>query len=66
MREVRPGKPFPRGSHFDGEGVNFAVYSSVAHRVEVCLYDGEDPARELERFDLHEGVAMHSTVTSQA
>jgi isoamylase len=56
MREVRPGKPFPRGAHFDGRGVNFAVYSSVATRVEVCLYDAEDPSRELERFGLHEGV----------
>jgi isoamylase len=56
VREVRPGKPFPRGAHFDGRGVNFALYSSVASRVEVCLYDPSDPARELERFDLHEGV----------
>jgi glycogen operon protein len=56
MQEVRPGKPYPRGAHFDGHGVNFAVYSSVAQRVEVCLYDSENPARELERFDLHEGV----------
>jgi len=56
MREVRPGKPFPRGAHFDGGGVNFAVYSSVASRIEVCLHDGADPAQELERFDLHEGI----------
>jgi isoamylase len=56
MREVRPGRPFPRGAHFDGSGVNFAVYSSVASRVEVCLFDLETPAREVERFDLHEGV----------
>jgi glycogen operon protein len=56
MREVRPGRPFPRGAHFDGEGVNFAVYSSVASRVEVCLFAGDNPARELERFDLHEGA----------
>jgi isoamylase len=56
MREVRPGKPFPRGAHFDGRGVNFAVYSNVATRLEVCLYDGDNPARELERFDLHEGT----------
>jgi isoamylase len=56
MREIRPGKPFPRGAHFDGQGVNFAVFSCVATRVEVCLYDPKDPRRELERFDLHEGV----------
>ncbi len=57
MREVRPGKPFPRGAHFDGKGVNFAVYSKIATLVEVCLFDAEDPAREVERFALHEGAA---------
>jgi isoamylase len=56
MREVRPGKPFPRGAHFDGRGVNFAVYSSVASRVEICLYAEDNPALEIERFNLHEGV----------
>ena len=49
---VWPGKPFPRGATFDGHGVNFAVYSRVATRVEVCLYDPADPAREIDRFDL--------------
>src|SRR5438477_11674936 len=52
MREVWPGKPTPRGATFDGEGVNFAVYSRIATRVEVCLFDPADPARETERFDL--------------
>src|SRR4029079_13214503 len=49
---VWPGKPFPRGATFDGHGTNFAVYSRVATRVEVCLYDPGDPAREIARFDL--------------
>ena len=47
-----PGRPFSRGATFDGRGVNFVVYSRVATRVEVCLYDPEDPAREVERFEL--------------
>ncbi len=51
-REVWPGKPWPRGATFDGAGTNFAVYSQVATRVEVCLFDRADPAKELERFDL--------------
>jgi glycogen operon protein len=54
MREVWPGKPFPRGASFDGVGVNFAVHSRVATRVEVCLFDPADPGREVERFDLPE------------
>ena len=56
MLAVRPGKPFPRGAHFDGRGVNFAVYSSVASRVQICLFDADHPERELESFDLHEGA----------
>jgi isoamylase len=54
VRDVWPGKPFPRGASFDGAGVNFAVYSRVATRVEVCLFDPADPTREIERFDLPE------------
>ena len=52
--EVWPGKPYPRGATYDGTGVNFAVYSQVATRVEVCLFDPADPSREIERFDLPE------------
>src|SRR6185369_17620212 len=52
MREVWPGKAFPRGATFDGGGVNFAVHSRVATRVEVCLFDPGDPNVERERFDL--------------
>ncbi|RKG88725.1 glycogen debranching protein GlgX [Corallococcus terminator] len=51
-REIWPGKPWPRGATFDGSGTNFAVYSQVATRVEVCLFDKADPTKELERFDL--------------
>ncbi len=52
MKRVWPGKEFPRGATFDGRGVNFALGSRVATRVEVCLYDPQDPRRELDRFDL--------------
>ncbi|NPC71389.1 glycogen debranching enzyme GlgX [Corallococcus sp. AB004] len=51
-REIWPGKPWPRGATFDGAGTNFAVYSQVATRVEVCLFDRADPTKEIERFDL--------------
>lgn len=45
------GRPFPLGAHFDGEGVNFAVWSGNATRIEVCLYDS-DGRRELGRVAL--------------
>jgi glycogen operon protein len=36
---VWPGKPYPLGANWDGVGVNFAVYSEHATRVELCLFD---------------------------
>jgi glycogen operon protein len=38
-REVWPGKPFPLGPDWDGEGTNFALFSENAERVELCLFD---------------------------
>lgn len=49
--EVWPGKPYPLGATFDGTGTNFALYSSVAERVELCLID--DDLGE-ERIDMTE------------
>jgi isoamylase len=68
MRPVWPGRPNPRGATFDGAGVNFAVWSQVATRVEICLYDAADPTRETDRFDLHEttGHVFHGYVPGLA
>jgi isoamylase len=43
---VWPGRPYPLGATWDGEGVNFALFSEHAERVELCLFDSE--ARQLE------------------
>jgi glycogen operon protein len=37
---VWPGRPYPRGATWDGSGVNFAVFSEHATRVELCLFGG--------------------------
>ncbi len=37
--DVWPGKPYPLGATFDGSGTNFALFSEVAERVELCLFD---------------------------
>jgi isoamylase len=50
---VREGLPFPLGATWDGLGVNFAIFSMHASRVEVCLFDGQG-RRELERIELPE------------
>ena len=52
---VWPGRPFPLGASFDGAGTNFALFSEVAERVELCLVD--DQGRET-RVDLPEVTSL--------
>src|SRR5687767_2214944 len=52
MNDVWPGAPAPLGASFDGKGVNFAVYADEASDVEVCVFDAENPAREVRRYKL--------------
>jgi glycogen operon protein len=37
--KVWPGQPYPLGATWDGKGVNFALFSAHAERVELCLFD---------------------------
>ena len=41
MIETWPGSAEPLGAHWDGSGTNFSVFSGVAERVELCLFDAE-------------------------
>src|SRR6201996_4039150 len=50
---VREGLPHPRGATWDGEGVNFSLFSANATKVELCLFDA-DGKSELERIELPE------------
>src|SRR5918996_3006184 len=50
---VWPGRPHPLGATWDGSGVNFALFSANATRVELCLFDPKG-RRELARVDLPE------------
>ncbi|HSH23371.1 MAG TPA: glycogen debranching protein GlgX, partial [Acidimicrobiales bacterium] len=52
---IWPGEPYPLGSTYDGMGTNFSVFSEVAERVELCLFD--DDGTET-RFDLPEVSAF--------
>jgi isoamylase len=38
VRKVLPGQPYPLGATWDGEGVNFAIYSELAEKIELCLF----------------------------
>src|SRR4051795_3390134 len=50
---VREGHSFPLGATWDGTGVNFALFSANAHKIELCIFDIEGE-RELERIELPE------------
>ena len=54
MKErVLPGLPHPLGATWDGSGVNFALFSANATRVELCFFD-RGGRREIARVDLPE------------
>src|SRR5262249_33024707 len=46
--ELWPGAPYPSGAHWDGEGINFAIYSRHAEKVELCLFE-DTGRREIAR-----------------
>lgn len=50
--KVWPGKPSPLGATWDGQGVNFALFSEHATNVELCLFDSEDSRHETHRIEL--------------
>lgn len=39
--KILPGKPYPLGANWDGNGVNFALFSQAAQQVELCLFDAK-------------------------
>ncbi|MBC7572450.1 MAG: glycogen debranching protein GlgX [Spirosoma sp.] len=52
--QLKPGKPYPRGATYDGEGVNFALFSENATGVSLCLYDAGDSGKEIARIPVIE------------
>jgi isoamylase len=53
--QIWPGQPYPLGATFDGVGTNFSIFSEVAERVELCLF--EDNGQET-HVDLPEQTAL--------
>ncbi len=51
---VWPGKPYPLGATWDGEGVNFSLFSENATAVELCLFDGPENDKESHRIRVEE------------
>ncbi len=53
--EIFPGSPYPLGATWDGEGVNFAIFSENATGIELCLVDSDAGER---RIPLRERTAF--------
>lgn len=54
MNTIWPGKPYPLGATWDGHGVNFALFSEHASRVDLCLFDSADAPVESARIVMSE------------
>jgi glycogen operon protein len=52
--KIRPGSPYPLGATWDGEGVNFALFSENATGVELCLFEGSKGNDEMARVRVTE------------
>jgi isoamylase len=55
---VWPGNPYPLGATWTGVGVNFALFSAHATKVELCLFDSPESTRENARIALPEHTDM--------
>mgnify|MGYP001260941472 CR=1 FL=1 len=52
------GQPYPLGATFDGAGTNFSLFSEIAERVELCLFDDNGKVTSLELEDVS-GYCWH-------
>ena len=52
--DYRAGSPFPQGATWDGNGVNFAIFSEGAEAVELCLFDKSEDKAESKRIKMRE------------
>ncbi len=53
--KIEPGSAYPLGASWDGSGVNFALFSAHAERVELCLFD-RTGRKEIARYTLPENT----------
>src|SRR5690554_12003 len=50
---ILPGKPYPLGATYDGNGVNFALFSENATGVRLCFFDHPEDTHESSHLDFH-------------
>ena len=51
---LQPGRPYPLGATWGGQGVNFSLFSGHAATVELCLFDRWDATVETHRIAMPE------------
>jgi isoamylase len=56
--QVWPGSAYPLGATFDGTGTNFALFSEVAEKVELCLFDDDRVETRIELTEV-DGYVWH-------
>jgi glycogen operon protein len=59
MAQVWPGHPYPLGATYDGSGTNFAIFSEVADRIELCLFDANPHASDGDPVDVERRIELH-------
>jgi len=52
--KIWPGKPYPLGANYDGNGINFSIFSEHASAVKLCLFNSVDDKEEYARIDMTE------------
>ena len=59
-KEIRvwPGSPYPLGAFWDGQGVNFALFSENAVKVELCLFESAEAGSEYCRIQVSENTDL--------
>ena len=51
-----PGSAYPLGASYDGAGTNFAIFSEIADRVELCLFAEDGTETRVELREVHAGM----------
>jgi isoamylase len=59
VSETWPGDPYPLGATYDGAGTNFALFTEVAEKVELCLFDDDGAERRIPLTEV-EGHVHHA------
>jgi glycogen operon protein len=62
LSRIREGLPYPLGATWDGQGVNFALATAHATKVEVCLFDKDGKEKERIVLPEYRGETWHGYV----